>query len=95
MKTEELRTTTPSRTAPIDIESDRDAARSMIAAVRDWNCPPKLPYLFWEIGIDLETLGFGECIRILAALNAELERDEYPEELKRRIRFAAPFAKAA
>jgi hypothetical protein len=79
--------------APVTAEQNHLAAVRMIRAVRDWDCPVHLPYLFYEIGIDLETLGFDECASILSKIVAELERDDYPEALKQRILFAAPFAK--
>jgi hypothetical protein len=69
------------------------AALRMINVIQDQNVPVRLPYLFSELDIDLATLGFFEVVAILAALDAELERGDYSESLKQRIRFAAPFAK--
>jgi hypothetical protein len=83
-----------SKLAPFDREHAHIAARRIIGAVRDWNAPVRLPYLFTEIGIDLETSGFDEMLAILIALDDELDCDEYPEDFKQRIRFAAPFARA-
>jgi hypothetical protein len=70
------------------------AALRMIHVIRDQNVPVRLPYLFSELNIDLATLSFNEVLAILVALDAELERGDYSESLKQRIRFAAPFAKA-
>jgi hypothetical protein len=79
------------------IEEARRAARLMIKVVRDWDCPPRLPYLFFEIGINLEMLTFDEVQSILVALDQELANGEadgfYSKEFAERIRFAAPFAK--
>jgi hypothetical protein len=68
------------------------AAKRMIDVVQRYNALVRLPYLFTEIGIDLETLALDEVFRILASLDAELCLSEYPKDLKQKIRFAAPFA---
>jgi hypothetical protein len=67
----------------------RICAQRMIKAVRDWDCPPRLPYLFFEIGVGLETLTFDELQSILVTLDQELANGEasgfYSKVLTQRI----------
>jgi len=69
------------------------AARRMIDVIQCGG-PARLPFLFSEIGIDLETLGLDEALAILCTLRSGLEMGDYPPDFVQSVLSAAPFAKA-